>query len=52
MSTTITIPPELEEQIAARASAEGKDIEEFVGGFIEEFRHDVKARLGKRLGNS
>ena len=29
MSTTITIPPELEEQIAARASAEGKDVEEF-----------------------
>jgi hypothetical protein len=29
MSTTITIPTELEEKIAERAAAQGKDVEQF-----------------------
>jgi energy-converting hydrogenase A subunit M len=29
MSTTITIPTELEEKIAGRAASQGKDVEEF-----------------------
>jgi hypothetical protein len=29
MSTTITIPTELEEKIAGRAATEGKDVEQF-----------------------
>lgn len=29
MSTTITIPTELEKRIAGRAASEGKDVEEF-----------------------
>lgn len=29
MSTTITIPTELEEKIAGRAAAQGKDVEQF-----------------------
>ena len=29
MSTTITIPAELEKKIAGRAAAEGKDVEQF-----------------------
>jgi hypothetical protein len=29
MSTTITIPTELEEKIAGRAASEGKDVEQF-----------------------
>ena len=30
MSTTITIPPELEEKIAGRAASQGKAVEQFV----------------------
>ncbi len=29
MSTTITIPPDLEERIAGRAASEGKNVEQF-----------------------
>jgi hypothetical protein len=35
MSTTITIPTELEEKIAGRAAAQGKDVEQFALEVLE-----------------
>ena len=57
MSTTITIPAELEEQIAVRASAEGKGVEEFAlealaraasTPSVRELFADVREEIQKR----
>lgn len=46
MSTTITIPTELEEKIAGRAAAEGKDVEEFA---LEALAHAAETPLLREL---
>ena len=57
MCTTITIPAELEEQIAVRASAEGKGVEEFAlealaraasTPSVRELFADVREEIQKR----
>ena len=46
MSTTITIPTELEEKIAGRAAAEGKAVEEFA---LEALAHAAETPLLREL---